>query len=148
MNKPGIEAWAGILKVHAAVVPQLDLLLQREHNLPLTWYDVLLELNAAPGRQLTMTELGQRAVVSRTRVSRVVDELTRQGLVVRETNPEDGRSAYAVLTPEGRARLRVAAPTYLEGIRRFFSQYLSQHGAACMAQTLGRVLDRLEHEAR
>ena len=61
--------------MHAALVPRLDRELQETHGLPLTWYDVLLELNAAPGRRLTMGPLGSVAAMSRTRVSRVVDEL-------------------------------------------------------------------------
>src|SRR6266545_4971679 len=108
-----VSAWANLLKVHAALVPELDRELQQRHQTPLTWYDVLLELNAAPERRLTMGELGQRVTVSRTRVSRVVDELSRAGLVTRESHPADKRSAYAVLTQAGRNRLRQAAPTYL-----------------------------------
>src|SRR5215212_6792886 len=94
-------AWGALLKVHAALVPRLDRELQEAHGLPLTWYDVLLELNAAPGKRLTMGELGSVAAVSRTRVSRVVDELVRAGLVAREPNPDDRRSGFATLTPAG-----------------------------------------------
>ncbi len=94
--------------------------------MPLSWYDVLLELNSAPDRRLRMTELGARAVLSRERVSRVVDELERAGLVRRERNPDDGRSLLAVITDEGRARLRAAAPTYLAGIERHFGAHLDR----------------------
>jgi DNA-binding MarR family transcriptional regulator len=135
-----VAAWAGVLKVHAALVPVLDRELKDAHNLPLTWFDILLVLNAAPGRRLTMGELGRRAVVSRTRAVRVVDELVAAGLVVREQNPDDGRSAYAALTAEGRRRFREAAPTYLAGIERHFSRHLSDAEAAAVAAALGRVL--------
>ncbi|HKR68187.1 MAG TPA: helix-turn-helix domain-containing protein, partial [Streptosporangiaceae bacterium] len=67
-------AWAGVLQVHAALVPKLNQVLTRATGLPLSWYDVLLELAAAPERRLLMGELGQRVVLSRTRVSRIVDE--------------------------------------------------------------------------
>jgi DNA-binding MarR family transcriptional regulator len=136
-----VDAWAYLLKVHAALVPVLDRELQRAHQLPLTWYDVLLELNAAPERRLTMSELGTRAVVSRTRVSRVVDELAAAGLVTREANPADRRSAYAVLTAAGRDRLRTAAPTYLAGIRRHFTGHLNDEELATLTSVLRRVLD-------
>src|SRR5215510_219326 len=106
MPKDLADTWGALLKVHAALVPRLDHELQGAHGLPLTWYDVLLELNSAPDRRLTMGQLGAVAAVSRTRVSRVVDELTRAGLVTRESNPDDGRSAFATLTPAGRAALR------------------------------------------
>ncbi len=136
-----VSAWANLLKVHAALVPELDRELQQRHQTPLTWYDVLLELNAAPERRLTMGELGQRVTVSRTRVSRVVDELSRAGLVTRESHPADKRSAYAVLTQAGRNRLRQAAPTYLAAIRRRFTAHLSAEEHRALAAALERVLE-------
>ena len=55
------ETWGALLKVHAALVPRFDRELQETHGLPLTWYDVLLELNTAPNRRLTMGRLGSVA---------------------------------------------------------------------------------------
>lgn len=135
-----------VLKVHAALVPLLDAELQASAGLPLTWYDVLLELNAAPGRRLTMSELGSVAVVSRSRVSRVVDELTRAGLVLREPNPADKRSSLAVLTDEGRAKLREAAPVYLAGIERHFARHIPAGEQRAVVAGLRRVLDGLRGE--
>jgi len=134
------ETWGALLKVHAALVPRLDRELQDTHGLPLTWYDVLLELNAAPDRRLTMGQLGSVAAVSRTRVSRVVDELVRAGLVAREPNPDDGRSAFAALTPAGRTALRKAAPTYLAAVRRAFADHLTAREAEVLAGALRKVL--------
>ena len=134
------ETWGALLKVHAALVPCLDRELQETHGLPLTWYDVLLELNTAPGRRLTMGQLGSVASVSRTRVSLVVDELVRAGLVAREPNPDDGRSAFAALTPAGRAALRKAAPTYVAAVHREFADHLTAREAEVMAAALRKVL--------
>jgi DNA-binding MarR family transcriptional regulator len=134
------ETWGALLKVHAALVPRLDRELQETHGLPLTWYDVLLELNGAPDRRLTMGQLGSVAAVSRTRVSRVVDELTRAGLVTREPNPDDGRSAFAAMTPAGRAALRKAAPTYVAAVHREFADHLSAREAEVLAGALRKVL--------
>ncbi len=133
-------AWAALLRVHAALVPVLDRELQAACGLPLTWYDVLLELNAAPDRRLSMGELGEAAVVSRSRVSRVVDQLAAEGLVTREANPDDRRSAYATLTDAGRRRLRAAAPVYLAGIERYFTSRLDPAEARAVAAALGKVL--------
>jgi DNA-binding MarR family transcriptional regulator len=134
-----VRAWASVLRVHAAVVPRLERDLAAV-GMPLSWYDVLLELNAAPDRRLRMTELGARAVLSRERVSRVVDELERAGLVRRERNPDDGRSLLAVITDEGRARLRAAAPAYLAGIERHFGAHVGDD-AATVADALLRVVE-------
>src|SRR3954453_20774810 len=143
MSDTDAAAWAGLLRVHAALVPVLDRELQSACGLPLTWYDVLLELNSAPGRRLSMGELGRVAVVSRTRVSRVVDALEAAGLVGREANPEDRRSAFATITEAGRARLREAAPVYLDGIQRHFTSRMSAAESRTVAQALEKVLAAL-----
>jgi DNA-binding MarR family transcriptional regulator len=134
------SAWGAVLQVHAAVVPLLDQRLQAEAGMPLSWYDVLLELAAAPERRLRMTDLGERVVLSRTRVSRMVDEIARAGLVVREPNPQDGRSAYATLTAEGLKRFRRAAPAYVAAIEQHFSSELDDAELRTLTQLLKRVL--------
>jgi DNA-binding MarR family transcriptional regulator len=134
------DTWGALLRVHATLVPRIDRELQEAHRLPLTWYDVLLELNSAPERRLTMGQLGAVAAVSRTRVSRVVDELVRAGLVTREPNPDDGRSAFAALSPAGRAALRKAAPTYVAAVRREFVDHLTSREADVLAGALRKVL--------
>jgi DNA-binding MarR family transcriptional regulator len=133
-------AWAALLQVHAALVPRLDRALQQAAGLPLSWYDVLLELAAVPGGRLTMGELAQRVVLSRTRVSRIVDELVAAGLVRREGNPDDGRSAFAVLTADGLARYRAAAPHYLASIETEFASGLTDGELGAVAATLRTVL--------
>src|SRR5689334_4656428 len=97
-TKLAADAWGALLQVHASVVPRLDRAVRRGAGLPLGWYDVLLELQAAEGGRRTMGELAEQVVLSRTRVSRVVDELAAEGLVRREPHPLDARSAYAVIT--------------------------------------------------
>ena len=140
MSDTDTAAWAGLLRVHAALVPLLDRELQAACGLPLTWYDVLLELNAAPDRRLSMGELGEVAVVSRSRVSRVVDQLAAEGLVAREVNARDRRSSYATITDAGRRRLRAAAPVYLAGIERHFTARMTTAEAATVAAAFHKVL--------
>jgi DNA-binding MarR family transcriptional regulator len=131
---------------HAAVVPKLERRLAAV-GMPLSWYDVLLVLNAAPDRRLRMTELGFQAVLSRERVSRVVTELGGAGLVVREPNPADGRSLFARITSAGRAGLRAAAPIYLAGIDKHFAQYLSDAEVRTLTTALGTVVAAEEERA-
>jgi DNA-binding MarR family transcriptional regulator len=138
-SRRAASAWAALLQTHAELVPRLDRDLQQATGLPLSWYDILLELAAAPGRRLTMTELGERAVVSRTRVSRIVNELETAGLVNREGNPDDGRSAFAVMTPDGLARYRAAVPPYLASIEKHFAAALTDKELESVAAALRKV---------
>ena len=90
-----------------------------------------------------MGELGRVAVVSRSRVSRVVDQLAADGLVVREANPDDKRSAYASITEADRARLRAAAPIYLDGIKQHFTAQMTALEGRTVAAALEKVLKGL-----
>ncbi|MBJ7331032.1 MAG: MarR family transcriptional regulator [Solirubrobacteraceae bacterium] len=107
------KAWGSLLRAHANVVPVLDAELRAQHRLPVHSYDVLLVLRRSPEGRLTMTDLSSCVMLSRSRVSRVVDEMVDAGLVVREDNPDDRRSSFVVLTPAGRSLQRAAGPTLL-----------------------------------
>jgi DNA-binding MarR family transcriptional regulator len=136
------KTWGSLLQVHAALVPELDRRLRDATGLPLAWYDVLLELSSARDHRLTMSQLGERAVLSRSRVSRVVDDLVAAGLVRREAHPDDARSAHAVLTDAGQTRFREAAPVYVSGIDDVFAGALNVGDLQQLRTLLRRVLDR------
>jgi len=147
-KKLAADAWGALLQVHAELVPVLDRQLRAHAALPLAWYDVLLELSAVHERRLTMTELAERVVLSRTRVSRVVDELTEAGLVRRHANPADARSAFAVLTPQGVERFKQAARVYLGGIEQHFAAALSDADLRAVSSALARVRERTSEGSR
>src|SRR5260370_17216981 len=115
---PEVAAWRQLLVAHSRLVPAIERALRAAGQVSLSWYDVLLELNAAPGRRLRMSELGQRAVLSRTRVSRVVDELAAAGLAERQPDQADGRSSFAALTPARRNPLPPPSPLSRPAIPR------------------------------
>jgi DNA-binding MarR family transcriptional regulator len=123
------------------VVRRVDADVQAKMTMSMAWYDVLLELNAAPGKRLRMQDLGEVVVLSRTRVSRIVDELVAEGLVAREANDEDRRSFYAAITGDGRKRLRRAAPVYLQAIREHFVAVLDPQDLAVVGAAMSALID-------
>src|SRR6476619_4251596 len=142
------DAWGALLRVHARLVPLLDRELQAAHQLPLAWYDVLLELNYGPDRRLRMSDMGERVTLSRTRVSRLVDEMSLAGLVRRDANPDDRRSAYAVLTTKGRNVFRQAAPTYLAGIDSHFGDAMTLAELTAIKNGLDKVIRHAADRSR
>ena len=140
-----IAAWRAVLLAQSRVVRAIESDLEAGALVPLTWYDVLLELNAAPGRQLRMQQLGLRTVLSRTRCSRLVTELEGEGLVERIADPDDGRATLARITENGRAALKKAAPVYLRGIAQHFTRHLTADEQRAIATGLQKVIDA--HEA-
>ena len=136
-----LAAWRALLLAQSRAVRAIERDMQAAGVIPLGWYDVLLELNAAPDRRLRMQDLGARAVLSRTRVSRIVGELEAHGFVERVADPDDGRASLAAITPAGRAALRAAAPRYLAGIEQHFTRYLTPAMQRTVATALQRVVD-------
>ncbi|MFE7552982.1 MarR family winged helix-turn-helix transcriptional regulator [Streptomyces gardneri] len=134
-----VEAWRALLLAHNAAVRAIESDVQRNGRIPLTWYDVLLELRGAGEQGLRMQEVAERVVLSRTRVSRLVDEMARSGLVTKKPDPTDKRVTWAVITDEGRSALRATAPAYMRGIREHFGRYLTDEEAAVITTALLRV---------
>jgi len=142
-----MAAWRAVLLAQSRALRAIERDLAIAGTIPLGWYDVLLELNAAPDRRLRMQDLGLRAVLSRTRVSRIVSELETAGYVERVPDSVDGRATLATITNDGRAALRQAAPTYVAGIEEHFTRYLSVAQQRTIATALQRVIDAHDAEA-
>lgn len=119
-----LEAWRGLLRVHATVLKELDAELDAAHGLPLTSYEVLIQLADAPERRMRMCDLADSVLLSRSGMSRLVDRLEREGLLCRAACTNDARGAFACITEAGLALLEQARPTHVAGIRRrFLSQF-------------------------
>lgn len=135
----GVAAWEAVLRTRAGLVPVIAAEVEEATGLSLSWYDVLLELSRA-AEPIRMQQLGSRVVLSRSRVSRIVDRMEGEGLVSREQDPEDGRATLVSLSASGRGALRRTAPVYLEAIGRHFSNILPAEDLATIAAALQQVL--------
>jgi len=135
-----LGAWRGMLRVHSALVKQLDAELSSAHRLPLSSYEVLLNLEAAPGQKRRMAELADSVLLSRSGMTRLVDRLEKDGLLRRDTCTDDGRGAYAVLTEKGAAALADARNTHLDGVREKFLKQFDEGELRVLAEYWERVV--------
>jgi DNA-binding MarR family transcriptional regulator len=135
-----LAAWRGFLRVHSALLRQLDADLSAAHGLPLRSYEVLLLLDGAPDRRLRMTDLSRSVLLSPSGVTRLVDRLEREGLVSRERCADDGRGSYAVLTAAGDRQLTAARSTHLAGVRRLFLDRFTDADLRVLAGCWDRVV--------
>jgi DNA-binding MarR family transcriptional regulator len=116
-------AWLGLLDVHNRVVKELDQQLEREHGLSLSAFSVLATLIRSPERQLQMSELADRVLISRPGMTRLIERLERDGLVERRRGGADSRQVYAAITEQGLERLSEASKSHFDGVRsRFFDK--------------------------
>lgn len=136
-----------MLRTHAAATKQLDAELLSSHAISLSSYEVLLHLDGADDGQMRMCELAELATLSRSGLTRLVDRLAREELLVRQSCPSDARGSYARLTTAGRERLVEARPTHIEGVRRVFLSHLSAAEQQALAACWAKLLPASELEA-
>ena len=140
-----LAAWRSFLHGHLVLTGVLEREMEAETGLPLTWYDVLLNLNEAGGR-LRMQELARSIVLSKSGLTRLVDRMVAAGYVCREPAEGDRRGLLAVLTPAGKDALRAAAPVHLRGIEQHFGRHVSPEEAAVVRAVFDRVRAALGEE--
>jgi len=140
------RAWRTLLRHQVYVLDRLDSELAATHDIGLADYEILVQLSEAPKRRLRMAELADVALVSRSRLTHRVDRLVDRGFVVRQPCPTDRRGTYAVLTAKGQRLLERAAPTHVEGVRRYVIDPLRRTTQQALVNDLAPVLADLERD--
>ena len=140
LDEVELSALRGLVRVHAALVKELDAELEARHGLPLTSYEVLRSLRKSPHGKLRMAELAEHALLSRSGMTRLIDRLEREGMVGRSTCDKDGRGCYAVLTDHGREVVEQARATHIEVVRAGFLRHFSEAEMRQLATLFERVL--------
>jgi DNA-binding MarR family transcriptional regulator len=138
-GRRGLEAWRSLLRAHATLMRRLDTDLERETGLALADFDVLAQLAEAHG-ELRMTELADRALISRSGMSRRVARLADEGLLRRDKAGTDARGVVVALTEAGIARLAETAPVHARGISTLFVAQLDDQELALLERALNKVI--------
>ncbi|MEV6655051.1 MarR family transcriptional regulator [Streptomyces sp. NPDC051219] len=95
-------------------------------RMPTSSFEVLLTIAEAPEGRMRMKDIAAHLLISRSGLTRIVDELQRQGLVERQKCPDDARGLDAVLTPAGRKAYRRALKVHRSSLRQEFFGKLSE----------------------
>jgi DNA-binding MarR family transcriptional regulator len=135
--------WRAFLAAMRLLTDQLDRELQRDADIPHTYYEILVALSEAPGRRLRMNQLADMCQSSRSRLSHAVNRLEEAGWVRREACPTDKRGAEAVMTEKGFAAIEAAAPGHVEGVRRHVFDVLSPEQNRQLGEISAAIRDGL-----
>ena len=134
-----LAVWRGFLRTHSHLIKLLEQDLHAQQKIPLVSYDVLVQLAEAPGQRLRMSELAEAVLLSRSGLSRLVDRLQKDGLVLREPDPYDARGLFTVLTDKGRDTLRDAARVHLAGVTRLVIDRLAESELQQLAELMAKL---------
>jgi DNA-binding MarR family transcriptional regulator len=137
------RAWRGYRRMRRLLDLELARELARDAGLSEPDYDVLSDLSETPDQRLRLSELADRMLWSRSRLSHHLTRMQQRGLVTREECATDGRGAVVVLTAEGRRAIEAAAPGHVAAVRRHLIDLLTPDEVAALDALTHRVVDHL-----
>lgn len=140
-------AWRGWVEVGSRLDERLNRQLQRDSGLSGADYEVLVNLSEADGGRLRSFQLGALIRWEKSRLSHHLTRMEKRGLIAREECPTDGRGAYVVLTPAGRAAIESAAPLHVDEVRRSFVDLLTEEQLQQLVEITDVVLDVLRDDS-
>lgn len=141
---PASDALSSLLGAHATLTRELTASLVAQHGLTMNDYGCLLLLSRAGEDGMRRIDLANELQLSPSGITRLLDRLEDQGLVGKGACKGDARVSYAILTDDGRGKLRAAAPGHVDDIDRRLGEVLDEEEMRTLAQLLGRLNDREE----
>lgn len=97
----GMSAVTSVARVHQLLLSRVEATL-KPFNLSFARFELLRLLAFSSEGRMPMASVVSRLQVHPASVTSVVDRLVRDGLVRRESHPDDGRATLLVLTKKGR----------------------------------------------
>jgi DNA-binding MarR family transcriptional regulator len=135
-----LAAWSGFLEAHSVITKALDADLILNFGIPLSAFEALLRVAHSPDGALRMSDLAKQALLSQSRISRLVTEMEQRGLLRRESCPEDTRVVYAKITDAGLELVTRVQEHHLADIEQRFFAGLSGDEIGRLAALWPRVI--------
>jgi DNA-binding MarR family transcriptional regulator len=134
-------AWRAFVRALAVAPRLLDADLLAVSRLNMADYQVLVLLSEAPDHAMRMSALAAQAILTPSGLTRVVERLTRRGLVKRTRSEVDGRGQVARLTEIGLQTLEEAYPPHLQSVRTRFMRHLRGLDLAAFTAAMERIAE-------
>lgn len=138
--------WRRWMTLNAQLSATLQRELQDDAGLSTQDYEVLVHLTDNPEGRIRVTDLARLMQWERSRVSHHVTRMERRRLVQRVECAEDGRGAFVVITPQGRAAIEQAAPGHVNTVRRLVFDALSPEEVDAFGTIIDKALAQLDNQ--
>lgn len=143
LTETELRAWRSLMSAKVRLLERLDHELQQRSGISLTDFEILTTLSQAPERRVRMSELADRVLVSRSRLTYRVDRLVHMGYLDREECRDDRRGLYASLTPRGDQARIEATPGHVRDIRTWFLNDLGPNDLDSLWSIMSRIDEKL-----
>lgn len=138
------RAWRAYLRMNTVLGAALARRLQSESMVSMPDFEVLVHLTDVENTRLRVSELARAMRWEKSRLSHHLSRMEKRGLIGRQECSSDGRGAFIVLTPAGRAAIEAAAPSHVEAVRRHFFDVLTGDDIEALRSIADRVIARVE----
>lgn len=138
-SRSTIAAWTGLLAASRRLTAAIEADIRAAGLPPISWYEVLLALSGAPDGRLTPRELEGATLLAQYGLSRLLDRMEGEGLVVRVPYPGDRRRQRVEVTGAGLALRKVMWPVYAAAIERRLGRALGGGDASVLAAIADRL---------
>jgi len=129
-----------LLETNARLAKDFGAELEAKCDLPLAWFDVLLQLRRTPLGQLKMNQIAEAIVHSTGGTTRLIDRLEEVGYVRRENCPSDRRAIFVAITDAGNQKLDEALGVHLAFIEESLAHRLSDQERATLSGLLKKLI--------
>jgi len=129
-----------LLETNARLSKSLGVELEAVCELPLAWFEVLLQLRKAPEGRLKMSQIADAIVHSSGGTTRLIDRLEESGYVTRQLCPSDRRAIFVAITERGNDKLDEALNVHLDYLEDNLAKQLSDQERATLATLLTKLL--------
>ena len=109
------------------------------HGLSLSDYEILVHLSDAKDRSLRMSDLAEKTILSRSRLSHRIKYMEGKGWVERQKCDSDKRGTWAVMTTKGWNAIVKAAPDHVSSIRNRFIDQISKADQGNIASIFEKI---------
>jgi DNA-binding MarR family transcriptional regulator len=134
-----VKLFALLLETNARLSRSLSTELEEGCELPLPWFEVLLQLRQAPEGRLKMNQVADAIVHSTGGTTRLIDRLEEAGFVERQLCPSDRRAIHVAITDQGNAKLDRAFDVHLGYLEKNLTARLSDEERVTLATLLTKL---------
>lgn len=138
-----VTLFALLLETNARLSRSFALRLEESCDMPLAWFEVLLQLRREPEGRLKMNQVADAIVHSTGGTTRLIDRLEEAGLVERQLCPSDRRAIHVAITEQGNLRLDDALRVHVDYLDEHVSSRLSCDERAELASLLRKLNESL-----
>ncbi len=139
-----IQTWIRLARAYSEAMSGIERALADNDMPPLSWYDILLELERVQGVGIRQFELEHTLLLKQYGVSRLVERIEREGYLRREFCTDDKRGKHLIITDKGKELRRRMWLIYGPKIEEAVGQKLTQKQRKDLSSLLGMLINKTQ----